>query len=104
MTRLLVPLLLLALVAGCGGGDDEPDQAERARLSDSLGFLATDLGLTAEEVACTAEAIEERAEGADLDELAAEVRRVDAGEVALEDLPADVAATITDSVAACAGS
>lgn len=105
MRTLAVVVLLAGLVlpglVGCGdsGGGEE----ERARLADSLGFLGSDLGLTDEEVACTARTVEERLEGDDLDEVAAQVRRVDEGEVALDDLPAEVSATLTESVAACAG-
>lgn len=103
MRLLIVALLLGGVVTGCGGGDG-PDEAERARLSDSLGFLATDLGLTDDEVACTAEEIEEGLEGEDLDAVAAAVRRIDAGEIGLDELPDDVSEAITGSVAACAGS
>lgn len=110
MLRRTVATCALALVigsvvaglAGCGDDDAAPDEEERARLVDSLGFLA-DQGLTDDEVACTARAIEERLSGSDLDEVAAAVRRVDAGEVALSDLPADVSATLTESIASCAG-
>lgn len=107
--RLLIVALLLGgtvlgatALGGCGG-DDEPAEEERARLVDSLGFLATDLGLSDDEVACTARTIEEDVDGDDLDEVAAAVHRVDEGEVALADLPAEVADAITGSVAACAG-
>jgi hypothetical protein len=105
--RPLIAAVLLAgvLVGGVGcGGDDAGAEEERERLVDSLGFLATDLGLSDDEVACTAEAIEEGREGEDLDEVTAAVRRVDAGEVGLDELPGDVSATITESVASCAGS
>ncbi|QYG93605.1 hypothetical protein HC251_15015 [Iamia sp. SCSIO 61187] len=98
-----VVALAVAAVAGCGDDAGEPDEEGRARLVDSLGFLATDLGLTDGEVACTARTIEEDLDGEDLDAVAEQVRRVDAGDVALADLPADVSTTITDSVAACAG-
>lgn len=102
MRPLTAAVLLAGLVlAGCGG--DGSGDEERARLADSLGFLGSDLGLTDEEVACTARTVEERLEGDDLDEVAAQVRRVDEGEVALDDLPAEVSATLTESVAACAG-
>lgn len=104
--RPLTAAVLLAGLAlgglGCGG-DDGPAEEERARLVDSLGFLGTDLGLSDDEVACTAEAIEERLEGDDLDAVAAEVRRVDAGDATLEDLPSEVSAPILESVTACAG-
>lgn len=104
MRPLTVALLLSGLVlAGCGGGDGRGDE-ERARLADSLGFLGSDLGLSDEEVACTARTIEEQLDGDDLDEVAAQVRRVDEGEVALDDLPAEVSTTLTESVTACAGS
>lgn len=105
------PLIVAVLVAGallgggvgCGGGDAGVEE-EHERLVDSLGFLSTDLGLTDAEVACTAEAIEEGLEGEDLDEVTAAVRRVDAGEVGLDELPDDVTDTITDSLVSCAGS
>ncbi len=100
------PLTLAVLLAGlvlAGCADDGPGAEERARLADSLGFLSTDLGLSDEEVACTAEAIEEGMGDEDLDEVATAVRRVDAGEVGLDELPDDVSATITESVASCAG-
>jgi hypothetical protein len=93
--------IVVATAVGCGG--DEPGDEERARLADSLGFLASDLGLSGDEVACTARTIEERLEGDDLDEVAEQVRRVDEGEVALDDLPAEVSTTLTESVASCAG-
>jgi hypothetical protein len=102
---IVAVLLACALVGGVGcGGDDAGAEEERERLVDSLGFLATDLGLSDDEVACTADAIEEGREGEDLDEVTAAVRRVDAGEVGLDELPADVSAAITESVASCAGS
>ncbi len=102
MRPLTVAVVLAGLVlAGCG--DDGGGGEERGRLADSLGFLGSDLGLTDEEVACTARTVEERLEGDDLDEVAAQVRRVDEGEVALDELPADVSATLTESVATCAG-
>lgn len=99
-----VGLLVVAAVvlAACGG--DGPGDEERARLTDSLGFLGADLGLSDDEVACTARTIEDRLEGDDLDEVAAQVRRVDEGEVALDDLPTEVSTTLTESVASCAGS
>ncbi|HEX7134440.1 MAG TPA: hypothetical protein VF228_17840 [Iamia sp.] len=103
MRPLIVALLVIGALAGCGG-DDGPGEEERAQLVDSLGFLASDLGLSDEEVACTARTIEERLDGADLDEVAEQVRRVDEGEVALDELPADVSDTLTQSVASCAGS
>lgn len=101
--RLLTLAVLLAGLALVGCADDGPGEEERARLADSLGFLSTDLGLSDEEVACTAEAIEEGLEGEDLDEVATAVRRVDAGEVGLDELPDEVTDTITGSVASCAG-
>lgn len=105
MRPLIVALLVAgALVGGLGCGDDAGAEEERARLVDSLGFLSTDLGLSDEEVTCTATAIEEGLEGEDLDEVTAAVRRVDAGEVGLDELPDHIADTITGSVAACAGS
>lgn len=97
-----VVAVAVAAVAGCGE-DPEPVEEGRARLVDSLGFLATDLGLTDDEVACTARTIEEELEGQDLDAVAEHVRQVDAGDVALADLPAEVSTTITESVATCAG-
>jgi len=100
---LTVALLLTGLVLSGCGGDDGKDE-DRAQLVDSLGFLDTDLGLTEDEVACTARTIEEELGDDDLDELAAQVRRVDEGEVALADLPEDVSTTLTDSIASCAGS
>lgn len=95
--------LAVAAVAGCGDDPAPGEEGGRARLVDSLGFLATDLGLTDDEVACTARTIEEELAGEDLDAVAEHVRRVDAGDVALTDLPAEVSTTITDSVATCAG-
>lgn len=103
------PLIVVVLVAGvaatvgCGGDGGGGAAAERERLVDSLGFLATDLGLSDDEVACTAEQIEQGLEGEDLDDVAAAVRRVDAGDVGLDELPGDVADAITGAVAACAG-
>lgn len=103
MLRLSASLLVVGLVlAGCGG-DGGPDEAEREHLVDSLGFLGTDLGLSDDEVACTARTIEERLAGDDLEAVAAEVRRVDEGEVALEELPTEVSAPILESVTSCAG-
>lgn len=102
MRILTVALLLTGLVLSGCGGDDGQDE-ERAQLVDSLDFLGTDLGLTDDEVACTARTIEERVEGDDLDEVAAQVRRVEDGEISLTDLPADVSATLTESITSCAG-
>lgn len=107
MLRTLPLCALAALVlglAGCGGDDGEPAAEEREALVDSLGFLASDLGLTDDEVACTAEAIEERLDGDDLEAFAEQVRRVDSGEVTLDELPGDASETLTESVTSCAGS
>lgn len=101
---LVCALVAVVALVGCGGDDDEPAAEERAALVDSLGFLATDLGLSEDEVACTAETIEEDLAGDDLEAFAEQVRRVDAGEVAIDELPGDASETLTGSVAACAGS
>jgi hypothetical protein len=103
-TVSLCALVAVVVLAGCGGDDDEPAAEERAALSDSLGFLATDLDLTEDEVACTADAIEERLDGEDLETFAEQVRRVDSGEVALADLPGDASETLTGALTSCAGS
>lgn len=101
---MTVALLLVGLVAaGVGCGDDGPGEAERERLVDSLGFLASDLGLTDDEVACTARSIEDELDGDDLDEVTAGVRRVDEGEVTLDELAPEVSAPILASVRSCAG-
>jgi hypothetical protein len=103
-TVSLCALVAVVVLAGCGGDDGEPAAEERADLVDSLGFLATDLGLTDDEVACTARAIEEELDGDDLEAFADQVRQVDAGEVAIDELPGDASETLTGSVASCAGS
>ncbi len=97
-------LALVVLAAGCGG-DDGGAEAERAGLAESLGFLRTDFGLSDEEVDCAARTIQDRlGDGVDLDAFADQVHRVDEGDIAIADLPADDAAVLTESLTTCSGS
>lgn len=101
--RALVALVLLVVLAVSGCGDDD-HEAERAELTLSLGFLSSDFGLTDAQVECVAKEIEEAVGGAELEELATAMRKVDAGDVTLDRLPEEQGQVVRTAIATCAAS
>lgn len=91
----------LVTLVGCGGGDDV-SEADRARLEASLSFLGAQYQFSADQVGCVREQLERRVPADELGQLDQELQGVDAGVVALDDLPAGQAEAVTASIATCA--
>lgn len=75
---------------------------ERTRLEASLSFLSTDYQFSSDQVGCVREQLERRVSREEIAALDEQLRGVDAGNLSIDDLPADQGEAVTAAIATCA--
>lgn len=95
-------LLGLLVLGALGCGDSDGGAEERADLTDALGFLRSDFGLDDSQVRCVVTEMEAAVGAAELDEVAAQMRAIDAGEISIDDLDPEQSVVVTDALTTCA--
>ena len=93
ITGAVAVVLVIGLAGGCGGGSGSSAHA-RKELRLSLDFLRSDL--EPPQLHCVERRLIKTVD--DLHEFSAQMRRVDAGDVQIEDLPADNERALTEAI------